>query len=168
MKLWTLVWPDPPAEADLQASPGHVVQDRKVFSKPYRMPPRSYVRHLSDANPGRPCREVCPEQNRVRKIAHSIRPKVVFSEPHGLEAELLGQNCLLSEVVDEFFGRGGLSAGPRHGRERCELHDLNLPFVRLFSTIPVMVIYRDTADAMTHILGRWQALLCAPERSCYA
>ena len=63
-----------------------------------------------------------PEQNRVRKIAHSIRPKVVFTEPHGLEAELLGQNGLPSEVVDKLLGRAGLPGGRRHGRERRELH----------------------------------------------
>ena len=161
MKLWTLIWPDSPAEANLHPSAGHVVQDRNVLGKPYRMPPRGYVRHLSDANPGRPRREVCAQQNRVRKIAHSIRPKVVFTEPHGLEAQLLGQNGLPSEVVDKFLGRGGLPGGRRHGRERRELHAWNLPSVQLFSTIPVMPIYRNPID-MSPVLGHFQVTVQAP------
>ena len=122
MELWTLVRPDSPAEADLHASAGQVVQDRNILGKPYRMPPRSDVRHLPDANPGRPRREVCAEQNRVRQIAHCIRPKVVFAEPHRLEAELLGQDGLLPEVVNQLLGVGSLSSGTRHGGERRELH----------------------------------------------
>ena len=127
MKLWTFVWPDPPAEADLQAALGHVVQGRKIFGKSNRMPPRSYVRHLSDANPGCSRREVSPEQNRVRKIAHSIGPKMVLPEPHCLEAEFLGENCLMSEVVNVFLCACSLSGRPRHGSECCELHAWNLP-----------------------------------------
>ena len=103
MELRTLIRPDSSTEANLHAPPGHVVQYRKVFGKPYRMPVRSYVRHLPDPDPGCPRREVCPEQDRVRQIAHTIGTEVVFPEPHCLEAELLGQNSLLSEVVDHLL-----------------------------------------------------------------
>ena len=108
MKLRTFVGPDSPAETNLHAASGHVVQDREVLGKPYRMPPWSYVRHLPDANPGRPRRKVCAQQDRIRQIAHSIGPEVVFSKPHGLEAEFFGQDRLLPQVVDEFLDCGGL------------------------------------------------------------
>ena len=168
MKLWTLVRPDSPAEPNLHASAGHVVQHRKVFSKPYRVPPGSYVRHLADANPGRPRREVCAKQDRVRQIAHSIGPKVVFSEPHGLEAELLGQNGLLSEVVNHLLGVGGLAGGRRHCRERPEFHVCNPLLCLALQYVPGMVIDKDPIDTMNHIFGRGHAPRCAPERYCYA
>ena len=122
MKLGTLIRPDSPAEANLHASAGHVVQGRQVFGKPYRMPPRSYIRHLPDADSGRPRGQVCAQQDRVRQIAHSIGPEMMFSEPHGLEAEFLGQDGLLSEVVNQLLGVSSLSGRPRYGSERRELH----------------------------------------------
>ena len=68
-----------------------------------------------------------------------IGPKVVFSEPHGLEAELLGQNGLLSEVVNHLLGVGGLSGGRCHCRERSKFHVWKFPFACLLSVFPVMV-----------------------------
>ena len=92
------------------------------------MPPRSNVRHLSDANPGCPGREVRPKQNRVRYIAHSIRAKVVFPEPHGFESELLGHDGLRSEIFQQTDGIGGFA---RRACDRCEcgkFHSYDLPY----------------------------------------
>ena len=122
MELRTFIRPDAPAEAHLHASPGHVVQDRKVLGKPDRVPPRRDIRHLADADPRCPGREVRAEQDRIRYIADGMGSKVVFSEPDGLEAELLGQNGLLSEIIQQANGIGGFSRRGRDRRKGSEFH----------------------------------------------
>ena len=149
MKLWPLVGPDTPAEAHIHAPSGHVVQHREVLGKPYRVPPRGYVRHLSDANPRRPRREVRAEQDRVRQIADPIRPEVVLSKPHRLEAKLLRQDGLLPEVLDKARGRNSFPSGRRHSRERRKPHVLTSTSIQLISAIQAMVIDRNPTDAMT-------------------
>ena len=122
VKLWALIRPDPPAETDVHTSTSHIVQDRDVLCEPDRMPPRDYVGHLPDADPRCPRREIRAEKNRVRQVAQSVGPEVVFTEPHGLEAELLSQDRLLSEVVNVLLSACGLPCGPRYGGESCEPH----------------------------------------------
>ena len=153
MKLGTLIRPDPPAEPDFHAPPGHVVQRRQVFGQPYRMPPRGYVGHLSDADPQRPRRQVRSQQDRVRQIAHSVGPEVVLPQPHGLEAQLLGQDGLLPEVVHQLLGVGRLASGRRHGRECREFHARNPPCLWLFKVMSVMVADRDTTGDTASVLG---------------
>ena len=109
MELGALVGPDPPAEPDFQPAPGHVVQDGQVFSQPYRVPPRSDVRHLADADSGGAGRQVGAQQYGVREVSQAVGAEVMFSQPHGIEPQFLGQYSLLSEVVQHVGGVGGLA-----------------------------------------------------------
>ncbi len=122
MELGTLIRPHSSAESDVYASLGHVVQNCQILSQANRMPPGSDVRHLSDANRGRPRRKVRAEQDRIRDIAHSIGPKVVLTEPHRLEAEFLGQDGLLPEVVQQADGTRGFTGRGCDRRERGKSH----------------------------------------------
>ena len=128
MKLGTLVRPYSSAESNFHASPGHVVQNRKVLRKPYRMPPRGYVGHLSNTNSGSPRCQVRSEKDWIWYVPHRIGPEVVLPKPHGLEAELLGQDGLLSKVVQQANGTGGFSSRGCNRREGVKSHSCKLPF----------------------------------------
>ena len=128
VELRALIGPDSPAEADLHATAGHVVQDRQVFGKTYGVPPRGDVRHLPDAYPGGAGRQVGAQQDRVRQVADPVGAEVVLSEPDGLETQFLGQDGLLPEVADHLLGVDGLPSGSCHRRECRESHSRDLPF----------------------------------------
>ena len=109
MELGPLVGPDSPAKPDFQPAPGHVVQDGQVLGQQYRVPPRSDVRHLADADSGGAGRQVGAQQYGIREVSQAIGAEVMFSQPHGLEPQFLGEYSLLSEVVQHVGGVGGLA-----------------------------------------------------------
>ena len=126
MKLGAFVRPYSSAESNFHASPGHVVQNRNVLGKPYRMPPRGYVGHLTNTNSGSPSRQVRTKQDWIWDVSHRIGTEVVLPKPHGLEAKLLGQDGLLSKVVQQANGAGGFSGRSCNRREGVKSHSCNL------------------------------------------
>ena len=122
MKLRPFIRPDAPSEPDFDPTPGHVVQDGQVFGQPYRMPPGRDVGHLPDANAARPRRQVRPQQDGIGYVAHPVGTEVMLAQPHRLEAQLLGQNGLLPQVVQVLRRTGSLAGRRRHGGERGKPH----------------------------------------------
>ncbi len=159
VELRTLVGPDTPAESDVNPAAGHVVEDGQVFGKANGVPPGGDVGHLPDAYPGGAGRQVCSQQDWVREVADSVGAEVVLSEPDGLETQFLGQDGLLSQVVQHVGGVGGLARGCRHGGECCEPHGGASAGL---GCLPGLVVKR----RVSHDTGRLFKRTALPRRCC--
>jgi hypothetical protein len=71
VELGALVGPHPATEADVDSSPGQIVENRQVLGQPQRMPPHGDVGHLADPEAAGPRRQVRPDDDRIGEIAEA-------------------------------------------------------------------------------------------------
>ena len=101
-------------------------RDRDILGKPDGVPPHRDVGHLADTYPRCPGGDIGPDEDRVGQVTAAEGLKVVFADPDGVEAELLGQYDLLAKIPEHLVRR---PADRWQSGEYRETHVLRFRFV---------------------------------------
>src|SRR4029077_2604077 len=88
-----------PPDAEDRPTARQVVQRRKVFGEPQRMPLGDDVEHRADADAARALGEEGPEQDAVRDDLVALVLEVVLGQPVAVVAELLGPDTHVEQPL---------------------------------------------------------------------
>ena len=90
-----------PAEPDLDAPAGQLVEQRDILGRAQRVPERDDCSSEADPDALRPCREVHRGHHRIGQQFAPPDAEMVFRHPQHVEVRLVADRCQLAQLVEQ-------------------------------------------------------------------